>query len=180
MINMLVIFYTFLFLFALIGSMRGWAREILVVLSVILAMAFIVIVENFLPFLRELLLKDKEMDLWFRLLTVVVLVLFGYQTPKIARIAKAIEKKDRIQDFILGLVMGLISGYFVIGTLWYFLDQANYDPIAKYIIAPKDTPDGDSILRIIKYLPPAFLMNKVTTTFIVVVIAFIFVIVVFV
>ncbi len=45
---------------------------------------------------------------------VMVMTFFGYQTPKLARFARAAERRDQIQDVMLGFIMGAVSGYFVI------------------------------------------------------------------
>ena len=46
MISLLVVFYIFVILFAIIGAMRGWAQELLVTFSVILAFFLIHVLEN--------------------------------------------------------------------------------------------------------------------------------------
>ena len=40
MISLAVVFWMYVILFAIIGGMRGWAKEILVTFSVILALTF--------------------------------------------------------------------------------------------------------------------------------------------
>lgn len=181
MISMLVVFYLFLFIFAAVGAMRGWGKELLVTFSVILSMAFITVIETYIPVLSPFLAGNKVVMFWTRIAVTVGLVLFGYQSPRsIARLKAATEKRERVSDLLLGIVMGLLSGYMVVGTLWFFLHQAGYFPIANYVIPPTlEMPRGDATLRLLSALPPQFLM-KVPNIFIAVVVAFIFVIVVFV
>ena len=51
MISLMVVFYMFLVLFAIIGGLRGWAKEMLVIFSVILALFIIFLLEKFAPFI---------------------------------------------------------------------------------------------------------------------------------
>ena len=53
MISLSVLFWIFVILFALIGAMRGWAKEILVTSGVIVAIFVITILETFIPFIRD-------------------------------------------------------------------------------------------------------------------------------
>jgi hypothetical protein len=178
-VSILVVFYMFLILFAIIGAMRGWAKEILVGFSVILAMALIVILETLMPVLRDFLTRDATIQFWSRTVIVTLLVFFGYQSPKLTQLSKALNRRDQIQDVLLGLILGVVSGYLIIGSLWSFMAAADY-PFAPYITAPQSgQPLGDAALRIVQYLPPVWL-GKTPNVFIAVVFAFIFVIVVFI
>ena len=49
MIGLNAIFWMFVILFGIIGAMRGWAKELLVTFSVILAMFILTVLENFVP-----------------------------------------------------------------------------------------------------------------------------------
>lgn len=180
MINMAIVFYMFLAIFALIGWMRGWAKELLVVFSVILALAFIVVMETFIPVVNVWLASNKLIQYSFRVISVILLVMAGYQSPKLKRLAPSAERRDRVQDFLLGPLLGLLSGYMVIGTLWFFAHQAGYIPFEEYVTQPDlSIPGGEKVLRLLQGLPPVFLM-KPATVFIAVVICFILVIVLFV
>jgi hypothetical protein len=177
MIAMVTVFAMFLLMFALIGAVRGWAKELLVVFSVILALAAITLVEDLLGFKNTLFKNNITLQYWFRTILVGVMVFFGYQSPSLPRFKTATEKRERIQDHMLGFVMGLLSGYFVIGTIWAFSSQAQYPLIANYIqgVPPALSNITDQVLNL---LPPIWL-NQPTTIFIFVVIAFIFAIVFF-
>ena len=181
MISILVVFYLFLFVFAVIGSMRGWAKELLVIFSVILALAFIAVLENLIPVVAPFLTSNTTIQFWMRMAIVMVMVFFGYQTPKLARFSRAAERRDQIQDVMLGFIMGGVSGYFVAGTLWSFINSAGYPyGIGKWLIPPSaDQYLGEATLTMIKYLPPVWLGVE-PTIYIAVVLAFIFVIVVFI
>ncbi|MEW5871367.1 MAG: hypothetical protein AB1894_18995 [Chloroflexota bacterium] len=177
MISLVIVFYMFVILFGFIGAMRGWAKEILVTFSVILALAFISVIELLLPMVGPFIQSNPSMQYWFRILTVVLMAFFGYQSPKFSRLSKAAERRDRIQDVMLGMFLGLVSGWFVIGTLWYYTHQADYPMLAKYVV-PAQGDMAESMQRILKLLPPVWL-GKQPNIYIAVVLAFIFVIIVF-
>jgi hypothetical protein len=161
------------------GAMRGWAKELLVIFSVILALAFITVLENLIPVVGPFITSNSTLQFWVRISIVIFMAFFGYQSPKFARLAKVTDRRDRIQDLLLGLIMGAVSGYFVAGTIWSFVHSAGY-PFGDWIQPPHNQmPLGDATLRIIRYLPPVWL-GKEPNIYIAVVLAFVFVIVVFV
>ncbi len=147
MIAMVAVFGMFLLLFAFIGSVRGWAKEVLVIISVILALAVISLFEDLLNLEAILFNGNTTLQYWFRTLTVGLLVLFGYQSPSLPRLQKAIEKRGKIQDNILGFFFGIFSGYFVVGTLWSF-SKSGYVSYAGQI-----RPGGTS--RVERYYRPS-------------------------
>jgi uncharacterized membrane protein required for colicin V production len=170
----------YVFLFAVIGAMRGWAKEILVSFSVILAI-FIVVVTEKIPFVANAI--NGTADFWFRAIVVVVLVFFGYQSPNLPRLAGSVRfARERLQDMLLGVFLGAVNGYFIFGTIWYYLSQAGY-PFPN-IISPPDpaTTVGQAINNMVKFMPPAWLATgqPVELIFFAVALAFVFVMVVFV
>jgi len=179
MISILVAFYILIIIFALIGAMRGWAKEMLVSFSVILALALIAVFEELLPITRELIRDGSTQQFWIRTIIVVLLVVFGFQSPKLSQLSRAAARRDQIQDIILGLLFGAINGYLIFGTLWAYMDDAGY-PFTPYITAPSPTdPLGETALRVMEILPPNWL-GESPLIFIVTVIAFVFVIIVFI
>ena len=74
-------------------------------------------------------------------------------------------------------MFGILSGFFVVGTLWSFGSQAQYPALAEYI-GPVPQNLADVTQRVLNMLPPVWL-DQPTTIFIVVVLAFIFAIVYF-
>lgn len=177
MIAILIAFYGLIFLFAVMGIIRGWAKELLVVFSVLLALALISIMENLLPVIGDTLAGNPTLDFWVRVGTVLLMAFFGYQSPKISLLARAAERRDQIQDSLLGFIMGAISGYMIIGSLWWFVADIGYWP--PYIEAPGNDPLGQAAQRWVEWLPPAYLLDS-PWVYVAVVLAFIFVIVVFI
>jgi len=178
MIALIAVFWMFITIFGFIGVMRGWAKELLVAFSIVLALAFIAVAENLIPILGPFLNSNPMIQYWVRTGIVVLMTFFGYQSPKFSRLTKSTERRDRIQDLILGLIMGLISGFFIIGSLWSFAHTAGYPKLEQFIIQPSSSLVEDT-QNILNYLPPVWL-GQPPTIYIAVVLAFIFVIVAFV
>ena len=177
MLSLTVLFWVFVILFAIIGAMRGWAKEILVSFSVILALFLINLLETYVPMLKI----DSELSstarLWIRVLILGLLTFFGYQSPNIRGLAGTRFVREKFQDALLGFILGAINGYLIFGTLWYFFDYANYP--YEFIIPPNpDTAAGQAALELLSKMPPAWLVPP--WIYFAVAIAFLFVVVVFI
>lgn len=175
MIALVIVFLIFLIFFGIIGASRGWAKEVLVIASVILALAVISLLEDLLNLDR--FVRSDIVWYWIRMFILLGLVLFGYRSPKVQRISKATEKSAFVGDWILGLIMGIFSGYFVIGTAWYYSEIAKYPLIGDFIAKPTGNI-ADVTQSVLNLLPPNWL-DEPLTVFIAVVLIFIFVIIYF-
>jgi uncharacterized membrane protein required for colicin V production len=177
MVSLTFMFWMFVILFGIIGAMRGWAKELLVAFSMILALAFMRLLESNVPFIKAMVENQADSAIfWMRLIIVLVLVFFGYQTVALPRFAtKAVREK--LQDGLLGFVFGAFNGYLVIGTLWFYLDQAGY-PFPNYIMPPDSSSMGEAARNLIPYLAPRLLGEP--AIYFAVILAFIFVLVVFI
>lgn len=176
MISLSVLFWMFVILFGLIGAARGWAKEILVTAGVIVALFLINILENFVAFFRDSL--TTEASFWWRVSILLLMTFVGYQGPNLPRIMDSRRLiRDRLEDILLGSVLGGINGYMIIGTAWYFLIQANYP--FNWITPPDQiTEAGRNALRLIEILPPQWLVPPLI--YIVVGLAFVLVLVAFI
>jgi len=175
-VSLIVIFWMYVILFAVIGGMRGWAKELLVSFSVILALTFTTLLANYVPFIRDVLQKDSPaVYFWLRTIILILLVFFGYQTPNIPRFAAKVTR-EKLQDVILGVVIGALNGYLIAGTIWYYMADAGY-PFGGDVSAPAAdiTNEANAMPH---YKPPKLL--GIPGIYFAVVIAFIFVIVVFI
>jgi len=175
-VSLIVFFWMYVVLFAIIGGMRGWAKELLVTFSVILALTFTTLLASYIPFVRDVLSKDSPaIFFWVRALILGLLVFFGYQTPNLPRFAAKVTR-ERIQDIILGVVIGALNGYLIVGTLWFYMADANY-PFPGVVSPPPDSI-AHAVDTMLHYMPPKLL--GIPGIYFAVVIAFIFVIVVFI
>lgn len=177
MMSIYYLFWMYVILFAIVGGMRGWAKELLVSFSVILALALNHVIYRYIPFAASLEAANVTLFFWMRTLILIVLVFFGYQTViSIQRLA-ARAARERLGDSLLGIVLGAFNGYLVAGTILYYMHIANY-PYPDVISRPTDPVLLDTVNRMMLRMPPQLLGEPLI--YFVVILAFIFVIVVYI
>lgn len=153
MVTIQAVFWVFVAFFAIIGAMRGWAKEVVAAAGIVLALFAI----NLLgPTLEGFFPETATPAQRFGIQTAVflVIVFFSYQGPTLAAAAtgKKLTAKvhARLQDTLLGVVVGVVNGYLVAGTIWFFLQDCDY-PFPNLIQTP---PGGwEAIVLAQKYLP---------------------------
>jgi uncharacterized membrane protein required for colicin V production len=154
MMSVIYIFWMYVLLFAIIGAMRGWAKELLVAFSVVTALAVNLLLEKYIPLVRDLD-KASSSVFWIRTIILIALVYFGYQTVSISRFASK-AARERLQDSLFGAVLGGLNGYLVAGTILFYNHVAGYP--YKDIISPATDPAIiQAIDTMMKYMPPRFL-----------------------
>jgi len=181
MVEISTVFWMFVVVFAFMGFVRGWAREILVAASVILGFFVIFVFENYIPiisgFFNQYQVPNSDIipiqQFWFRVIVLLVLVFFGYETPSLPRIAGPRFKRDNFRDSALGFILGAVNGYLIIGTLWALLDQAGYP--FDFVVAPLTQNSIDLVAK----MPPFWLL-QIPHILIAVILVFFFIIAVFV
>jgi len=171
----------FITIFAVIGAMRGWAKELLVIFSVILALALGQLVEQYILFNPNSaspfnIARDSSTLFWTRTVTMLLLVFFGYQTVNLPTFAKK-AARERLQDFLLGSVFGGINGYLVVGSVWAYMSEAKY-PFASIRDPALYSEYANAAQEMISFMPPYVL--GVPGIYFAVIIAFIFIIVVYI
>lgn len=175
MMSIVYIFWMYVILFSIIGAMRGWVKELMVVFSVVLALTTNHVLRKYIP-LVEALQADSTSLFWIRSLVLVTLVYFGYQTVvSIARLA-ARATRERLQDTLFGIFVGAINGYLISGTLLYYMHEARY-PFPDII----SEPTGiilENVTNMMAWMPPRLLGEP--GIYFAVLLCFIFVIVVFI
>lgn len=154
MMSVVYLFWMYVFLFGIIGAMRGWAKELMVIFSVVTSLAVNLLLEKYIPLVRDLD-KTTTSVFWIRVLILIALVYFGYQTVNISRLAGK-AARERLQDSLFGAVLGGINGYLVAGTVLYYNHVANY-PYPKVVSPATDPAILDAINRMMQYMPPRFL-----------------------
>jgi uncharacterized membrane protein required for colicin V production len=176
MISLTFAFWLLVVLFGLIGMMRGWAKELLVSFSVVLSLAFNSLLMRYVPIIQALSPAETPL-FWIRITIVATLVFFGYQTVNLSRFSSK-ANREKLQDSLLGFVLGAMNGFLVIGTIWFYLAEANY-PFSQYITPPvAGTPMGDAAMSLMPILAPRLLGEP--AVYFAVMLCFIFVLVVFI
>ncbi len=175
MMSIVYVFWMYIILFAVIGAMRGWAKELLVSFSVILALTTNHVLRRYIP-LVSALPENSSSLFWIRTMIVITLVYFGYQTViSVARLASR-AARERLQDTLFGIFMGAINGYLISGTILFYLNEANY-PFPDIVSAPTGNV-LTNVQTMMNWMPPHLLGEP--GVYFAVLICFIFVIVVFV
>jgi hypothetical protein len=178
MVSLTVLFWLFVILFAIIGAMRGWAKEILVTFSVFVAIFIIVLAESYLPLMSPDSGISQSTRFWVETAIIGVLVFFGYQTPNLRALAGPRFARERVQDVLLGLILGALNGYLIVGSIWYYMAEAGY-PFAPYFVPPDpNTAMGQAALSMLDKMPPVYLVPP--WVYFAVAVAFLFVVVVFI
>jgi len=127
MIPIHTIFSSLIIMFAVIGSLRGWAREIIVAFSVILALFVEHVLLTFVKPLGTLFAGlPAQSQLYTRATLFLVITIFGYASPTIAARLGAKVARERLQDLLLGFFLGVLNGFLIIGTLLSMLSAAHY------------------------------------------------------
>ena len=176
MMSIVYIFWMYVILFAIVGGMRGWAKELLVAFSVILALALNHVIRRYIPVAAALPESDVTL-FWVRTIVLLVLVFFGYQTViTISRLA-ARAARERLQDTLFGVILGAFNGYLIAGTILYYMHVADY-PFENVITKPQDPALLQTVNQMMLYMPPQLLGEP--GIYFAVILAFIFVIVVYI
>jgi uncharacterized membrane protein required for colicin V production len=176
MMSIVYLFWMFVILFGVVGWMRGWAKELLVSFSVILALALNHVLRRYIPIAQSLPETDVSL-FWVRTIIVLVLVYFGYQTvvsiPHLA--SRAV--RERLQDTLFGAILGAINGYLISGTVLYYMNTANY-PFQNVISKPTDPVLLQTVNQMMLYMPPQLLGEP--GIYFAIILAFVFVLVVYI
>jgi len=122
--------------FAVIGVIRGLRREAVSLGGIVLATFALF---QFDVLLRGVFLASIPRDQAFFVQAGLfgVVVYFAYQTRSFGGYYEEGQgpRGNRVQDAILGGLVGALNGYMIWGAIWYFLDINDY-PFAPLITAP--------------------------------------------
>ena len=155
--------WIFVLIFAIIGIFRGAAKELLVTIAVLIALFALSLLEKTKFFSETLITMESGLVLfWVRTTILTLLVLAGYQTPnQKLNFKNQITTNDKVERFT-GFIIGALNGFLIIGTLWFFLHQANYPGEA--LFSPTEGPVAElneKALKLWDFLPPSWLQGTV-------------------
>jgi hypothetical protein len=170
MLSLVTFFWMMVLLFALVGMMRGWTKEIVVTTSLILALfainQFMSVVFGFIGWDNSGT-PPPEVRRWqFYIMSAILLIIgfFGYQGPALARsrVGDRLTRRDNLQDKVLGFLVGGTNGWLVVGSIWAFLEYklvsasnwVRYTPDVPYPFDPtKISRPLPEVATIIENLP---------------------------
>ncbi len=155
MISLPLLFWIFVCLFAIIGTIRGWAKELMVTCSGALA---VFIISVLLPLMKVGVVGNSQ--LWIRLIIFGLLIFFGYQTPNLRRLSESGRfQRITLKDTLFGALIGGINGYMITASIWYYIAIAGYpftaisQPIAGSAIA-------ETAAKVLQSAPPVLLQGN--------------------
>lgn len=148
--------------FGIIGASRGWVKELLVTFSVILGIFIVTVLVKYVPYIHNSVSGGERF--WMRAIVMGAIIAFGYQTPNIPKLAATNKfMREKLQDSMLGALIGAFNGFLIFGALWYYMHVAGY-PFAPEIIPPQSaTEAGDFALGLFKFLAPYWLVGPSDT-----------------
>jgi colicin V production protein len=176
MMSIIYVFWMYVFLFAVIGWMRGWAKELLVAFSVILSLALNHVIRKYIPIAANLPETDASL-FWVRTIILLVLVYFGYQTVINIPHLAAKGRTEKLQDTLFGAFLGGLNGYLVAGSVLYYVHIADYS-FQNVIIKPVDPVLLEKVNQMMLYMPPQLLGEP--GIYFAVILAMVFVLVVYI
>jgi hypothetical protein len=181
MMSLAAVFWMYVIFFGVVGGARGWAKEILVIFAMILALFVDTLLKTYVPGFDVALSSQGALARFvIRAVFFMVLAFFGYESPHLSSVIAARARREKFQDIMLGAVLGALNGYLIFGTLWYYMHEAGY-PVPQ-VLSPVDPRVTDAVTTdlsaYIRYLPPQLI--GVPYIYFAVALAFVFVIIVFV
>jgi hypothetical protein len=166
MVTISFFFLTLVVLFGIIGAMRGWAKEMLVSFSLVMALFVMQVVMSHIGPMKNFFETTEGASTQFYVssLIIILFALSGYHTPNAQRINKNLSRDNKsaarhwLQDMMLGGILGIVNGYLLVGTLWHYLNLYRY-PVSRSLMAPPElvTPVDTMALKMIEFLPPVWL-----------------------
>lgn len=176
MMSLVYIFWMYVLLFGIIGMLRGWAKEMLVAFSVIVALTLNHVLRKYVPVVSQLPAESTSL-FWVLALVLIALVFFGYQTVAIIPHLQSKATRERLQDSLFGAIVGGINGYLISGTVLFYLVQTQYAAFPNIVLPPSPETEA-AVQNLMAYLPPHLFGEP--AIYFAVILCFIFVIVVFI
>ena len=176
MISLTVLFGLLVIIFGIIGAMRGWAKELLVTSAIVLGLFLNSILASYIqPYQTLMVTAPPGTILSMQAGVLLLLAFFGYQTPKIQALQPKLVR-ERFEEILLGGFMGVLNGFLLVGSIWFYLHQTGY-ATTDLVIAPEGEL-AEQIEGLMAYMPPSLL--PIPHVFFAVGVVFVFIIVVFV
>lgn len=175
MIQLSSFLFAMVALFAFMGFMRGSVKEIVALTGIVLA---VFVLEQFRGVLFSRVLSGMPLAQQFYAYAgvLVVFTFFAYEGPDYwdrANSRRAGKGVARLQEGLLGALVGGFNAYLLFGTLWYYMDNFHY-PLSPSIRAPA----LDSVsAQMVQQLPPVWLLEgNLLTLLMIVLFVFVFIV----
>ena len=136
-------------LFAIIGYLRGFSKELIALAGIILALFTLVQFESFFESIGQG--AGVAQVFYVKAAFLIIVAFFAYQTPpeRVSTARRSGSNRDNFQNKVLGSLVGGFNAYLVFGSLWYFMDQLGY-PLSPQITTP---PTDSTSAGLVNNLP---------------------------
>lgn len=124
MINLFWLFWIMVALFGLVGTLRGWSKEVIAMAGLILSL--FTIRQFGWPIVRllggsnEVLIEAMKRQ--FLVLATIHLVIGFFSYQGVVLVRNRLSGREGLQERLLGMGVGAVNGYFLVGALWSFLE----------------------------------------------------------
>jgi lysylphosphatidylglycerol synthetase-like protein (DUF2156 family) len=176
MMSLVYIFWMYVILFGIIGMLRGWAKEMLVAFSVVVALTLNHVMRKYVPVVQQLPAESTSL-FWVLGLVLIALVFFGYQTVALIPHLQAKATRERLQDSLFGVIVGGLNGYLIAGSVLFYLVQTQFKVFPNIVLPPSPETQA-AVESLMAYMPPQLLGEP--GIYFAVILCFIFVIVVYI
>jgi len=149
----------FILVFGLMGALRGWAKEILVLFSAIVALSMRLIFSKYVPFIKDVLNRPPMEQFYIYTGLLIFMTIAGYAGPVVSARLAGKAAREKLQDILLGAIIGAVNGYMIVGTIWYFLHRAGYG-----VWGIQPPPAGSAAELVVEYLPLMWLTDPLLLT----------------
>jgi len=144
-------------MFAVVGFMRGWSKELVATAGIVLALFAL---KQFETLLIDPLTDGEQRPKFYLQATILILLaFFAYQTPPEAlsrsTASRRVVARESLQEGILGSLVGALNGYLLIGSLWWYMDNLEY-PLSPYIVP---VAPGSPSANMVDILPLSWMLG---------------------
>ena len=131
MISLGTTFWILVAFFGLIGALRGWTKEVIATSGLILSLfalnqfgTLLFSLSGSSPDVTAGAISPERRQFYILAAIHLVITFFSYQGPVVAgrRISERLRVRDNFQNILLGLIVGSMNGYLIVGSLWSFLE----------------------------------------------------------
>jgi hypothetical protein len=150
-VSELYFFWTQVIAFAMVGFIRGYSKELLFSVSVLVTLVFNRLLDC-IPWMQSLPQENPAL-FWARILAIgiVTYVLYQFVNGNQRKWARIVPRAA--QDKLIGSYLGAINGYLFQGTILYYLYISDYTVL--------NDPDlSQAVAQMMRYMPPALLSGS--------------------
>jgi hypothetical protein len=119
-------------MFGIVGFMRGWTKELIATAGIVLALFTLKQFETL--FIDPLTDGKQDSKFYLQAAILIGMAFLAYHTPpeRLRTGRRNVSNREGVQDGILGVLVGMLNGYLLIGSLWWYMDNLEY-PLSPHI-----------------------------------------------